>query len=140
MTISLPKVLVWAETGEAERAASLLRPPPPAEDFQEAVADIISQVREDGDVALHGYSEKFDQVSLKHLEVTADEWSKAESMCDPAVLQAIDEAISRIYAFHAVGKPSPVSMETSPGLLCEARYLPISPVGLYVPGGSAPLI
>jgi histidinol dehydrogenase len=51
-----------------------------------------------------------------------------------------DEAIGRIELFHAAGKPDKVSMETAPGLRCEARYLPISPVGLYVPGGSAPLI
>jgi histidinol dehydrogenase len=59
---------------------------------------------------------------------------------DPDVLEAMDEAIARITAFHIAGKPAPVSMETAPGLRCEARYLPISPVGLYVPGGSAPLI
>jgi histidinol dehydrogenase len=74
------------------------------------------------------------------LEVGANEWAEAESLVDPIVLQAMDEAISRIYAFHVAGKPAPVSMETAPGLRCEARYLPISPVGLYVPGGSAPLI
>ena len=52
----------------------------------------------------------------------------------------MDEAISRIRDFHIAGKPVSLSMETAPGLRCEARYLPISPVGLYVPGGSAPLI
>jgi histidinol dehydrogenase len=77
---------------------------------------------------------------LDQLEVSAGEWSEAESLADPLVLQAIDEAISRIKMFHEAGKPKMASMETAPGLRCEARYLPISPVGLYVPGGSAPLI
>ncbi len=51
-----------------------------------------------------------------------------------------DDAIKRIDEFHVAGKPRSVNMETTPGLRCEARYLPITPVGLYVPGGSAPLI
>jgi len=140
MTISLPKSLIWADTGEAERSETLRRPPPPEGDFQQAVADIIARVREDGDTALIEFTREFDDVVLSGLEVTADEWSTAEAATDPAVLKAMDEAISRIYAFHAAGKPSPLSMETSPGLRCEARYLPISPVGLYVPGGTAPLI
>jgi len=112
----------------------------PAGDFQQTVATIIACVREGGDDALRELGEKYDGVKLEQLEVSRDEWEEAESLVDPVVLQAMDEAISRIEAFHIAGKPAPVSMETAPGLRCEARYLPISPVGLYVPGGSAPLI
>jgi histidinol dehydrogenase len=140
MTIRISELLDWSKTGENERAAVLQRPPIPAGDFQATVAAIITQVRNDGDQALLELGEKYDKVALATLEVTAAEWEEAESRVDPDVLQAMDEAIARIDAFHIAGKPGPVSMETAVGLRCEARYLPISPVGLYVPGGSAPLI
>ncbi len=136
----VPDLLDWSMASEAERATALQRPPIPCGDFQTAVATIISRVRKDGDRALRELGEKYDGVVLRSLEVTADEWAEAESLVDAAVGQAMDEAILRINAFHVAGKPVPISMETAPGLRCEARYLPISPVGLYVPGGSAPLI
>ena len=140
MEIRIPDLINWCNLSETQRETSLSRPPIPVGDLQQAVGDIISRVRQDGDAALREFGEKFDGVNLEQPEVTPDEWSKAESLVDPLVLQAMDEAISRIRAFHLAGKPAAVSMETAPGLHCEARYLPISPVGLYVPGGSAPLI
>jgi len=140
MEILIPEMIGWSSASEEQRETALRRPPIPAGEFQQLVSDIISQVRSDGDRALREFAEKFDAVVPKTLEVTADEWAMAESRVDPAVLQAMDEAISRISAFHLAGKPAPLNMETAPGLRCEARYLPVSPVGLYVPGGSAPLI
>ena len=140
MQIRIPDLINWSGTNEEEREIALRRPPIPCGDFQQAVAAIISRVGEAGDQALLELGEKYDGVLLDQLEVSADEWAGAEALVDPSVLQARDEAIARITAFHVAGKPAPVSMETAPGLRCEARYLPISPVGLYVPGGSAPLI
>ena len=140
MDINIPGLIDWPAIAEAQREAALSRPPIPPGDFQRVVGEIISRVRNDGDEALRDLGEKYDGVKLEQLEVTAGEWGEAEARVDPLVLQAMDEAIERISAFHISGKPGPVSMETSPGLRCEARYMPISPVGLYVPGGSAPLI
>ena len=125
---------------DADRNIALQRPPIPVGNFQADVATIISRVRDEGDDALFEFGEKFDGARLEALEVSAEEWSAADSRVDAEVLMAIDDAITRIDAFHIAGKPEPISMETAPGLRCEARYLPISPVGLYVPGGSAPLI
>ena len=132
MEISVPEMIDWSSASGVQRETALRRPPIPAGEFQQLVSDIISQVRSDGDRALRELGEKYDGVVPETLEVTADEWAVAESLADPAVLQAMDEAISRISAFHLAGKPTPVSLETAPGLRCEARYLPISPVGLYV--------
>ena len=140
MDILIPEMIDWSSASEVKRETALRRPPIPVGEFQKIVSDIIKQVGCDGDRALREFGEKFDAVVPQTLEVTADEWAAAESLVDPAVLRAMDEAIARISAFHRAGKPAPVSMETAPGLRCEARYLPISPVGLYVPGGSAPLI
>ena len=140
MDIQIPGLIDWKQADESRRADALRRPPIPAGDFQTVVADIISRVCEKGDEALREFAEKYDGVSLGALEVSAAEWAQAESAVEPTVLQAMDDAIERISAFHLAGKPGPLSMETAPGMRCEARYLPIDPVGLYVPGGSAPLI
>jgi histidinol dehydrogenase len=140
MKISIPESINWPDISEVQREAALQRPPIPEGDFQGTVAGIISHVREKGDEAVLELGKKFDGVTLDQLEVTSQEWAEAESRVEPDVLKAMDEAIARIRAFHAAGRPESMSMETSPGLRCEARYLPVSPVGLYVPGGSAPLI
>jgi len=140
MDITVPDIINWSNVSEKDREEALCRPPIPVGDFQQTVGNIISAVRTDGDQALRELGEKYDGVILEQLEVSAHEWAKAESLVDPLVLRAMDEAISRIRDFHIAGKPVPLSMETAPGLRCEARYLPITPVGLYVPGGSAPLI
>jgi histidinol dehydrogenase len=137
---NVPELIDWSVTSESEREAALQRPPIPSGDFQADVAAIIERVRQQGDKALLELGQKYDGVLLQELEVTASEWAQAESLVAPNVLQAMDQAIARINNFHAAGKPEPLSMETAPGLRCEARYLPITPVGLYVPGGSAPLI
>jgi histidinol dehydrogenase len=140
MTIRIPELIDWTVSNEAAREAALQRPPMTAGNLQLRVAEIISCVSEQGDDALFEFTEKYDGVKLDQLEVSGSEWEAAESSVDPAVLQAMDEAITRIDTFHLAGKPTSMSLETTPGLRCEARYLPISPVGLYVPGGSAPLI
>jgi len=140
MDYLIPELIDWSTVTEAQREAALCRPPIPSGNFQQVVGEIISRVRSEGDTALHELGEKYDGVKLGQLEVGPQEWAEAEARVDPLVLLAMDEAIERVSAFHTAGKPNPVSMETAPGLRCEARYLPISPVGLYVPGGSAPLI
>ncbi len=140
MKISIPEMISWSDTSETQREDALRRPPIPEGDFKGVVANTISRVREEGDAAVFDLGEKYDGVVLEQLEVTDQERLEAEIQVDPTVLKAMDEAIGRISAFHTAGKPAPVSMETAPGLRCEARYLPVSPVGLYVPAGSAPLI
>jgi len=145
MVIHIPELFDWSAASAEKRAAALQRPPMPVGNlsggnFQRAVGEIISRVRENGDDALRELGEKYDGVKLEQLEVSVDEWAEAKSLVDPVVVRAMDEAITRVDAFHLAGKPVPISMETAPGLRCEARYLPISPVGLYVPGGSAALI
>lgn len=139
-SFNVPDLIDWSETSETEQEVALQRPPVPSGDFQADVAVIINRIREEGDKALLELGEKYDGVRLQDLEVTAREWAEAESLVEPDVLKAMDQAIRQINSFHIAGKPEPLGMETTPGVHCEARYLPITPVGLYVPGGSAPLI
>lgn len=140
MSICIPELIDWSVANTSKRRSVLQRPPLPSANLQQAVGEIISRVGKEGDAALLALGEQFDDANLERLEVNTDEWAGADALVDPLVLTAMDEAITRIDAFHLAGKPVPMSMETAPGLRCEARYVPISPVGLYVPGGSAPLI
>ena len=126
MDITVPGIIIWSNVSERRREEALCRPPIPVGDFQQTVGNIISAVRTDGDQALRELGEEYDGVILEQFEVSADEWAEAESLVDPLVLQAMDEAISRIRDFHIAGKPVSLNMETAPGLRCEARYLPIS--------------
>ena len=103
------------------------------------VRPIMEAVRERGDAALREYESKFDHVELEDFRVSAQELQAAAAQVPQELQQAIRLAHGNIAAFHAAQKFSGVSVQTAPGVLCEQRGLPISRVGLYVPGGSAPL-
>lgn len=136
----MPDWIDWQAISSAQRQQVLQRPPLPVTGLHARVAEIIDRVRQHGDAALSEYALRFDQVALRQLEVNEQEWAAAKSQVSTRVVEAIDEAVQRIDDFHSACKPVGLNMETAAGLRCEARYLPISPVGLYVPGGSAPLI
>lgn len=135
-----PEILNWQSLDNARRAAALERPDFGAGQRRQDVAAIIEGVRTGGDQAVLNYTEKFDRVRLDSLTVAREDIERAAQQVEPALLEAIDNSIARIRAFHAAGMPRPVSVDTAEGLRCEAVFRPINPVGLYVPGGSAPLI
>lgn len=130
----------WSSLNEADRRAVLARPPQDRGALEATVADIIATVRERGDTALREYAERFDRVELDDIVVPEALLAGAARTIDPELLSAIEQAAARIRAFHEAGAPRGFATETAAGLECRARYVPISPVGLYVPGGSAPLI
>lgn len=103
------------------------------------VEEVMGDVAARGDVALRVLTEHYDGVRLEAFEVDADERRAAFDAVGPALRAAIDEAASRIEAFHRAGMPQPYALDTAPGVRCERVLRPISPVGLYVPAGSAPL-
>lgn len=104
------------------------------------VSGIISQVRDGGDQAIKDLTLKFDQANIKKLKVTEQEFEYAENAVSDKARLAILQAISNVTAFHSAQIPEGISLETSPGILCRQEFRPIEKVGLYVPGGSAPLI
>ena len=95
------------------------------------VTDIIAEVEKRGDQALIDYEKRFTGASLSALEVTAEELDHAET--------AINQAAENIEAFHKAQMMAPVEVETSPGVRCLQRAVPIERVGLYIPGGNSPL-
>lgn len=105
----------------------------------ERVASILESVRTEGDRALLRLTREIDKTELTSVIVTRDEIEEAASLIPDALKEAIATAAKNIERFHAAQKPQPVDMETMPGVRCVQRAVPIQRVGLYVPGGSAPL-
>ena len=132
--------IAWATLDEAQREALLTRPTRAlAGNVSAAVGAILEDVAARGDIALRVHTEHLDGVRLEALEVTPEEFDAAAASLPPALRAAIDEAASRIEAFHRAGAPREYTLDTAPGMRCERVLRPISPVGLYVPAGSAPL-
>ncbi len=104
-----------------------------------AVGELIDDVIARGDVALRELTERFDGVRLTDFAVTAAEFAAAEAAVAAPLRAAIDEAATRITAFHRAGMSPPYALDTAPGVRCERMLRPIRRVGLYVPAGSAPL-
>ncbi len=134
------KMIHWSSLTLRARQDLLQRPASRQGDLGESVATIIRQVRSGGDRALQELTRQLDRVEPPQLEPGPAEMQSALESIDPKLDQAIGDAMSRIEAFHAADIPVNRKVETAPGLNCEVRYLALSPVGLYVPGGSAPLV
>jgi histidinol dehydrogenase len=130
----------WNALDEAARHEALARPAQSrADELRRGVEQIITAVRENGDVALRELSAKYDRCALDAIEVGEAEFAAAEASLDPALKAAIHEAAARIELFHRAAAPQPVDMDTAPGVRVERMLRPISRIGLYVPAGSAPL-
>ncbi|SKB09719.1 histidinol dehydrogenase [Aeromicrobium choanae] len=105
-----------------------------------AVVPICDDVRDRGAAAVLDAGERFDGVRSERLRVSAEDIEKARLGLDPAVLDAIDESITRLRATCEAELERTVSVEVAPGALVERRIVPMQRVGLYVPGGLAPLV
>ena len=105
----------------------------------ERVETIVERVAKEGDAALFALAEQIDGVRLDSLAVSEQEFLDAEASVSDEVKAAIENAIRNIEAFHRAQLPSEVRVETQPGVVCVQRPVPISRVGLYIPGGTAPL-
>ena len=134
------KRLDWNTLDEAARRDALARPTQArAQELQQGVAQIVAQVRAQGDQALRELSAKYDRCALDAIEVSDAEFAAAERALDPALKAAIHEAAGRIETYHRAAAPQPVGVDTAPGVRVERMLRPITRVGLYVPAGSAPL-
>ncbi len=105
----------------------------------EQVGAVIDEVRQHGDKALRDFTLKFDGVSLENLEVTKEEIAEAEQNVQPELKQAIEMARRNIWKFHSAQQREFSEIETTPGVFCWQKSVAIEKVGLYIPGGSAPL-
>ena len=123
-----------------EQWAELCRRPASANPaVRERVESILERVRTRGDVALRELSLEIDGRPLDSLEVLPEEIKEAQGQVSDALRRAIAEAEDNIAAFHEAQQPREICVQTDPGVRCIQRPVPIGSVGLYVPGGTAPL-
>jgi len=107
--------------------------------LNETVAQVLSDVRQRGDEAVKDYELKFDKATLETLTVSEQEMQEAEQLVSSELKVAIELAHDNIYKFHAAQKFEGLKVETQPGVSCWQKSVAIERVGLYIPGGTAPL-
>lgn len=117
----------------------LARPTMDTQSLNATVSEILQKVKNEGDAALQFFNKKFDQVELEYIEVTEEEIAAAENQLDKKLKKAIQTAYQNITKFHAAQKTETLEVETMPGVKCWQKSVPIEKVGLYIPGGTAPL-
>ena len=107
--------------------------------LRDTVLQVLGDIRVKGDKAVIEYEEKFDKVKLSSLEVTEEEFAEAEKATDSTLKEAIGKALENIRKFHASQKFEGQKVTTSTGVTCWQKAVAIEKVGLYIPGGTAPL-
>lgn len=117
----------------------LKRPTASYEALEPVVSEVFGEVALKGDEALKRYTEKFDGISLSTIPVDESEIQEASKGVSEALKQAITQAKDQITAFHLAQKTPTITVENIPGVLCWQEKRPIEKVGIYIPGGSAPL-
>lgn len=117
----------------------LQRPEIDQENLEEVIQSVFDEVKANGDSALKKFTSRFDGVELETMKVTAEELAKAESKVSAELKEAIQTAASNIEKFHAAQREDFTKVETMPGVECWRKSVPVERVGLYIPGGTAPL-
>ena len=105
----------------------------------QVVLEIIDTVKREGDAALRAYTKQFDGVELTQLKVPDSAYEQALKRLDPKVVEALEKAASNIRAYHEKQVVKPFTMRPQPGILLGQLIRPLDAVGIYVPGGTAPL-
>jgi len=131
------KIYKNPEVGDWEALSQ--RPSFKSEDLNEKVQGIIDEVKNNGDQALRDFSLQFDGVNLEDLKVNPSETETAKNEVSSELKEAISIASDNIRKFHSSQKSSEEKVETMPGVLCWREDVAIENVGLYIPGGTAPL-
>ncbi|EKY1942205.1 histidinol dehydrogenase [Cronobacter turicensis] len=133
-------IVDWNACSAQAQRELLMRPAISAsESITRTVAEILDNVKARGDAALREYSAKFDKTDVAALSVTPEEIDAAAARLDDKVKQAMAVAVANIEKFHRAQQLAPVDIETLPGVRCQQVTRPVASVGLYIPGGSAPL-
>jgi histidinol dehydrogenase len=117
----------------------LQRPTQSVEAIESIVNTVFLAVKQEGDSAISQYTKQFDKIDLNSFFVTNEEIDAASELVSEDLKLAIQQAKSNIETFHNAQKTTPINVETQPGVRCWQEKRPIESVGLYIPGGTAPL-
>jgi histidinol dehydrogenase len=130
-TIIYPDKSTWQDC--------LQRPTQVFESLEKRIRPILDDVKQKGDEAVIEYTKQFDKVDIESIAVTEKEYVEADSMVDDELKEALKLASANIEKFHSAQKQQVITVETMTGVRCWQKSLAIEKVGLYVPGGTAPL-
>jgi len=137
---TLNPIVTWATLSAAEQQKMLQRPAmAAANNIRQTVEQILTQVSEEGDTALRRFSQQFDRCEIEQFAVTPTQVDQACERVSSGLKQAMAVARENIETFHQAQQLAGVDIETQPGIRCQQVTRPIQAVGLYIPGGSAPL-
>ena len=135
------KITFWDQCNAKQQKQLLMRPAiNESASIAQAVSAILQQVKQQGDSALKSLTAQFDKVLLDQLALTADEIKQAADRVDNKLQQAMQVAAKNITKFHQAQIRETITVETMSGIICQQVTRPIESVGLYIPGGSAPLL
>ncbi len=115
------------------------RPVLETKDLNKLIVDIFKKIKEEGDEALRFFTKKFDNVQLQELEISEEEWQTGIAKVPTNLKEAIQLANQNIARFHAAQAVKPKIITTTPGVECWQESRPIERIGIYIPGGTAPL-
>lgn len=133
-------MITWSSLSSDEKKQALARPAMAnSTQLKQIVGDIIAGVEAKGDAAVLDYTRQFDCPDLQSLVLSQDNIDALAAKVTPTVAKAIDIAFDNIKTFHEAQTPSDIALTTTPGVNCELRFTALDAVGLYIPGGSAPL-
>lgn len=127
------KILKYDEVAKDEIFARVV----PQMDVEQIVADIITDVRKNGDEALYKYCEKFDKAKLDSLQVSEAEFSEAMDSVEPEFIRILEEATENIKKFHQKQVRNSFIINDENGIVMGQKVIPVDRAGLYVPGGTA---
>ena len=132
---------IWKNLGEEARGLALARPQTISDNSLNAgVQEILTDVRQNGDEALNRLTQKFDDVVVDALELPKTDLKAAWDALPPSDQAVIERARRNIKLFHEAQIQGPIEVETEPGVVCQRISRAIETAGLYVPGGTAPLV
>lgn len=132
--------IIWQSLSAVEQTRLLMRPIAANQAVVEQTPKLLEKVRYEGDKALKELTQSYDKVALTDLIVSTAELYAAKKVISAAAVTAMERAIVQIERFHQGQKPQTLKIQTSTGIECESHVRAIQRVGLYVPGGSAPLV
>lgn len=131
----------WEQCSDEQRRVLLMRPVMASSNNTSCIVhEILNDVQANGDQALRKYSKRFDQAEVNTLQVSNQQIAASSMRLCEEIKHAIAVAITNIETFHYMQQQPTIDIETQPGVRCQQVIRPIDSVGLYVPGGSAPLL
>ncbi|KFB98298.1 histidinol dehydrogenase [Trabulsiella guamensis ATCC 49490] len=138
--MSFNTIIDWNQCSPEQQRELLMRPAMSAsETITRSVMEILENVKTRGDAALREYSARFDKTDVVSLKVTPEEMAAAGDRLSVELKQAMTVAVKNIDTFHTAQQLQTIDVETLPGVRCQQMTRPLASVGLYIPGGSAPL-